>query len=419
MNQLHIKLSDELYYSYKKDGLNLMRTNGPVGLIPLPGTEEIVQKINETLYKIRLRTAERHPSILNDEPGFLRNNYIIKARIDRFSSGEAKATITSTIRGHDIFIFCDVTNRFVTYKMFGMDIPTSPDDHFQNLKRVILASSGKARSISVVMPYLYQGRQDHRTSRESLDCANMLNELSELGVKNIITFDPHDARVENAIPRYGVENIPTSFSLLQALIADYPDCKFNDPNEFTIISPDENGMKRAAYYASMLELPLGTFYRERDYAESSEGTNPVTNFEYLGEDINGKTAIVIDDMINSGQTVTETAVRLKEKANAGKVILLCTYPLLTNGIEPIQQAYEDGYIDKLYGTNLCAHSEELMNAVWYRDVDLSQMTAELIDALNHQASISGLLDQSSQIAELLSKNDTIHDFIDLADDSKN
>lgn len=413
MSQIEMNMSDDLYYSYKQDGANLMQTNGPVGLIALPGTEEIVSQINSTLYDIRLKTVKRYPSMLNDEPGFIRNSYIVNVSIDRFSSGEAKATILSTVRGHDVYIFCDVTNHFVTFNMFGMKIPMSPDDHYQNLKRVILASSRKARSISVIMPYLYEGRQDHRTSRESLDCANVLKELNHLGVKNIITFDPHDARVENAIPRAGIENIPTSYSLLKALISDYPEMRFNDPAQATIISPDENGMKRATYYASMLGLPLGTFYRERDYSESSEGHNPITNYKYLGDDINGKTAIIIDDMVNSGLTITETAIRLKKELGAGKVILLCTYPLLTQGIGPIQMAFENGFIDRVYGTNLCAHSEELVKAPWYRDVNMSLMTAELIDALNHQASISGILDQSSQIAELLERNSDIQSFMAL------
>lgn len=413
MSQIQFTMNDDLYYSYRKDGANLMKTNGPVGLIALPGTEDITRKINDMLYNIRLKTVTRNPSIMNDEPGFIRNNYIINTSIARFSSGEGKATIHNTIRGHDVYIFCDVTNRFETYNMFGMEIPTSPDDHYQNLKRMILACSSKARSVSVIMPYLYQGRQDHRTSRESLDCANVLKELNRMGVKNIITFDPHDARVENAIPLYGMENIPTSYSLLKALISDYPDKRFNDPSEATIISPDENGMKRAAYYASMLGLPLGTFYRERDYSRSIDGENPVTSYEYLGEDINGKTAVIIDDMINSGITATETAVRLKDDLGAGKVIMLCTYPLLTNGIEPVQEAYEKGYIDRIYGTNLCRHGQDLIDSPWYRDVDMSQMTAELIDALNHQASISGILDQSSQIAELLKKNSEIQNFMNL------
>ncbi len=415
MSQLEIKINDDLYYSYREGGANLMQTNGPVGLIALPGTEDFVEKINKRLYDIRMKTVSRYPSILNDEPGFIRNSYIIDSGIDRFASGEAKATIYKTIRGHDIFIFCDITNRFESYEMFGQQVPVSPDDHYQNLKRMILASGGKARSVSVVMPYLYQGRQDHRTSRESLDCANVLKELNHLGVKNIINFDPHDARVENAIPRYGIENIPTSYSLLKALINDYPETRFNDPEEATIISPDENGMKRAAYYASMLGLPLGTFYRERDYSRSIDGSNPVTNYEFLGVDMNGKTAIIIDDMINSGQTATETAVRLKDDLGAGKVIMLCTYPLLTHGTEPVQEAYEKHYIDKIYGTNLCKHPPEMEDAPWYRDVDMSGMTAELIDAMNHQASISGLLDQSAQITELLRKSEEHQRFMGLRD----
>ncbi len=413
MSQMQIEFSDESYYSYKSDGANFMNTNGPVGLIALPGTEAFVEKLNTELFNIRMRTIQRYPAFLNTEPGFIRQDYRISTSIVRFSSGEGKATINSTVRGHDIYIFCDVTNHFVTHKMFGMEVPTAPDDHYQNLKRTILACSGKARNISVVMPYLYEGRQDYRNSRESLDCANVLRELNFMGVKNIITFDPHDGRVENAIPRSGVENIPTSYRLLSALISDNPEINFNDPSKCMIISPDENGMKRAAYFASMLGLPLGTFYRERDYSTSINGRNPITNYKFLGDDINGKTAIIIDDMINSGTTVIQTAYRLKENLGAGNVIMLTTYPLLTGGTYSLDQAYKLGYINKIYGTNLCAHSQELLDAPWYRDVDMSVMSAELIDAMNHQASISGILDQSSQILQMLDKNKQIQSFLNL------
>ncbi len=410
MSQLQFEFDDS-YYLYKSDGANFMNTNGPVGLIALPGTEAFVEQVNRELYTIRLRTIQRYPQFLSSEPGFIRNSFLVKNEIARFSSGEGKATLKSTVRGHDIYIFCDVTNHFESMKMFGLEVPLGPDDHYQNLKRTILACSSKARNVNVVMPYLYQGRQDKRNSRESLDAANVLKELNYMGVKNIIAFDPHDSRVENAIPLHGIENIPTSFQLLSALIQDYPHINFNDPNNVMIISPDENGMQRAAYYSSLLGLSLGTFYRERDYETTIDGENPIINHKFLGDDLNGKTAIIIDDMINSGDTVTETAYRLKNELNADQIIVLVTYPILTQGTSSLDEAYAEGYINRVYGTNLNAHSEEMLEAPWYRDVDLSTMTAELIDALNHQASISGILDQTDRIVDMLEETKHVQNFM--------
>ncbi len=413
MKPMTYEFTDESYYMYKYDGANFMDTNGPVALIALPGTESFVDKVNEELYNIRVKTVQRYPQFLSSEPGFLRSSYLAKNEIARFSSGEGKATLKSTVRGHDVYIFCDVTNHFETYNMFGMKVPYSPDDHFQNLKRTILATSAKARHLSVVMPYLYEGRQDQRSSRESLDAANVLKELQYMGVHNIITFDPHDSRVENAIPLLGIENIPTSFRLLSALIEDNPQINFSNPDSLMIISPDENGMQRATYFTSILGLPLGAFYRERDCQTTVDGVNPIINYKFLGDDLNGRTAIIIDDMINSAETVTKTAKRLKQELGAKHVIIIATYPLLTHGTEPLDQAYAEGLVDKVYGTNLCAHSDELLQAPWYRDVDMSSMTAELIDALNHQASISGILDQTSQIMEMLEKNREMQKFMEL------
>ncbi len=404
MSGIQFQFNDENYYRYSSSGANFMETTGPVGLIALPGTEEYVEKVNQHLYNLRLNTVQKYPSFLSSEPGFMRNNYIVDAEITRFASGEAKATLHDTVRGHDLYIFSDVTNRFTSYKMFGMEVPMSPDEHFHNIKRVILAANNKARRVSVVMPYLYQGLQDKRNSRESLDAANMLKELNRMGVDVIMTFEPHEPRVENAIPLYGIENIPTSFNLLQALIEDNEEVDFADPEQAIIISPDETGMKRATYYASMLGVQVGTFFRERDYSVKVNNENPIINFNYLGTDLDGKIAVIIDDIIFSGETVTRTAKTLKEELNAKSVIMLSTYPLLTHGLEVVDQAYEAGHIDKIYGTNLSAHSDELLARPWYRDVDISNMTAELIDALNHQASISGILDQSSQIAAMLQES---------------
>lgn len=401
LNQ-QLNFDNESYYSYSTSGANFMETNGPVGLIALPGTEDFVSKVDNHLYNIRLNTVQKYPGFLRTEPGFMRNNYIIDSKITRFGSGEAKATLLDTVRGHDIYIFCDVTNRFTTYEMFGMEVPMTPDEHFHNIKRIVLAANNKARRVSVVMPYLYEGLQDTRTSRESLDCANMLKELNRAGVEVIMTFDPHEPRVENAIPRYGIENIPTAYKLLEALITDYPDVDFADAEQAVIISPDESGMKRATYYASMLGLQVGTFFRERVYEENTSSYE--TRYKYLGDKLQGKTAIIIDDIVYSGSTVTRTAKKLKTELGASNVIVLCTYALLTHGTPPIDEAYDKGYISKIYGTNLSAHSPEHVEAIWYRDVDMSQMTAELIDALNHQASISGILDQSEQIADLLNES---------------
>lgn len=404
MAGIQFQLNDDNYYMYNSAGANFMETNGPVGLISLPGTEEFVQKVDRHLYNLRMNTVQKYPSLLTNEPGFMRNNFMVNTEITRFASGEGKATLHDTVRGHDLYIFSDVTNHYTTYKMFQREVPMSPDEHFQNIKRVILAASNKARRISVVMPYLYQGLQDIRTSRESLDAANMLKELNRMGVQVIMTFDPHEPRVENAIPLYGIENIPTSYSLLKSVISENPDIDFNDPEQTIIISPDEKGMKRATYYASMLGLQVGTFFRERDFSTRENGENPIVNFNYLGNDLEGKTAVIIDDIVFSGETVTRTAKTLKEELGAKNVLMLATYPLLTNGLAPLDEAYNNGHLHRLYGTNLTAHSEEMLARPWYRDVDMSNMTAELIDALNHQASISGILDQSSQIAELLHRS---------------
>ena len=403
-NDFQIHFNNDDYYAYNVSGANFMETTGPIGIIALPGTEEFVDKVNKHLYKIRMNTLQKYPSFLTNEPGFIRSNYVVSSTITRFSSGEAKATLNDSVRGHDLYIFVDITNHFTTYKMFGMDVPMSPDEHFQNIKRIILAANNKSRRISVVMPYLYQGLQDIRKSRESLDAANMLKELNRLGVKVIMTFDPHEPRVENAIPLYGIENIPTSYSLLKALITDFPTVNFSNPDEVVIISPDESGMKRATYYASMLGLQVGTFFRERKYSKKYKTNKPTLKYKYLGNNLKGKTAIIIDDIVFAGTTLERTSKALKDELGANNVIMLTTYPLLTEGLTTINKLYEDGYLNKLYGTNLNAHPQELLDAPWYRDVDMSQMTAELLDALNHQASISGVLDQSSQIADLLRKS---------------
>lgn len=402
-------LNNSNYNLYDASSNQQMETNGPVGLIALPGTEDFVNKVNNHLYNIRIKKVQQKPQLLADEIGFMRNTYIISSTISRFSSGEAKGTLNDTVRGHDLYIFCDITNHNASYEMFGMQVPMSPDEHFQNLKRIILAANNKARKINVVMPYLYQGLQDVRHSRESLDCANMLKELNNLGVHVIMTYDPHEPRVENAIPLFGIENVPTAYNLIRALISDYPSVDFADPEQAVVISPDERGMKRATYYASVLGLQVGTFFRQKVY-KHDKNSDPDINYKYLGKDLEGKTAIIIDDIIFSGSTVTRTAKALKEDYGASNIIMLCTYPLMTQGTALIDKAYEDGYISKIYGTNLTNHTEELLNSPWYRDVDLSSMTSQLIDALNHQASISGVLDQSPQITELLQKNKELQSF---------
>lgn len=405
--------SSKGYADYNPVGQNAGKTEGPVGLVQLPGSQDFTGKVNQHLYDRRLAYLQDSFTPSDVEKGTLRDDYIIPTQAVRFSSGEGKGEIYSSVRGHDLYIICDVMNHNVRFKMFGRDVPMGPDDHFQDLIRLILAATGKAKRINVIMPFLYESRQHVRMTRESLDCAYMLKELSNLGVDNIITFDPHDPRVENALPSKSLENIPTSYSLIESFLNNYPDVKLGGKDSLMVISPDELGMKRATFYASIMELPLGTFYRQRDFTStSSTRTASVLDYKFLGDSPEGRDVVIIDDMIITGSTIVETARRLKEM-KAKRVFVLAPFPLMVHGIKDLDEAYKNGIIDRVISTNLVYRRPELLQAPWYVDVDLSYFVALLIDAINHNSSISKLIDQSEVIKRIINEHNEQQAFMGL------
>ncbi|MDD2427765.1 MAG: ribose-phosphate pyrophosphokinase [Eubacteriales bacterium] len=390
--------NDKNYFKYDQYGNNPMPPLGPIGLIGLKGARDFSNLVNGYLVQRREEYLETAPEA-EDSIGFMREDYHIPVNTFRFSSGEGKAVIENTIRGHDLYLLCDVTNYTATYNLRGIDNHMSPDDHYQDLKRVILAASGKARRINVIMPYLYEGRQHRRNARESLDCANMLIELTNLGVSNFITFDAHDDRVANAAPTSGFENVPITYQVLKALFNRLPDFTIS-PEDTMVVSPDEGAIYRSMYYSSMLGLPLGTFYKRRDYTVVKNGRNPIIAHEFLGDSVEGKDLLVIDDMISSGESMIELARKLKERG-ARKIFCIATFGLFTDGLQEFDRAYEDGVINNVLCTNLIYRSPELLAAPWYIDVNMAKFVALLIDAMNHNASISSLIDPTLKINALL------------------
>ncbi len=373
--------------------------NGPLGIIALPGCEELAKKIDWYLTSWRSQRHADHKETLHFR-GYDRSSYLIDVRFPRFGTGEGKATIHQTVRGFDLFILCDCFNYGVTYEMYGMDVPMSPDEHFSNLKRAISAVGGKARRITVIMPMLYEGRQHKRSSRESLDCANMLQELChDMGVDNIITFDAHDPRVQNAIPLSGFENVQPVYQMIKAMTRSIEDLHF-DKDHLMVISPDEGGMGRCIYYSTVLEVELGMFYKRRDFTRIVNGRNPIIAHEFLGANVEGKDVIIVDDMISSGESMIEVATKLK--ALKAKRVFVCTsFGLFCNGLDAFDEAYEKGLIDKVFTTNLIYRTPELLAREWYAEVDLSKYVSYIIDTLNHDLSVSGLLDPADRIENLL------------------
>lgn len=390
---------DKNYYIYNQYGNNQMPPVGPVGIIPLLGSAIFTKKVNDYLLKRRGEYLDSRPEVADEYPGFLRSDYRIDVNNYRFSSGEGKGVIASTVRGHDVFIISDVVNHSITYRMYGYDNHMSPDDHYQDLKRVILAISGKARRINVIMPFLYESRQHKRNARESLDCAHMLEELYGLGVANIITFDAHDERVANAIPTSGFESIPAAYQIIKALVCTTPDLKIAD-GRLMVVSPDEGGITRAVYYASMLGVSLGTFYKRRDYTQVINGRNPIIAHEFLGDTVEGMDILIVDDMISSGESMLDLARELKER-KANRIFAAVTFGLFTDGIDNFQKAYENGIINKVFATNLVYRQPELLAAPWFVDVNMSKFVGLLIDAINHDASLSSLIDPTEKIRTLL------------------
>ncbi|MBO5906530.1 MAG: ribose-phosphate pyrophosphokinase [Clostridia bacterium] len=360
---------------------------GELSVIGMRGCEEFAEQVD-----FYLKEWRRH-----DSDG----TFLVDVSCPRFGSGEAKGTIHHSLRGNDVYIVCDVFNHGVTYNMYGKSVPMSPDDHFQDLKRIIGAIGGKARRISVVMPMLYEGRQHKRTGRESLDCALALQELVSMGITNLITFDAHDPRVQNAIPLHGFEDVRSTYQMIKAMLRTYSDLDI-DPEKTMIISPDEGGMGKCMYYSSVMGIDLGMFYKRRDYSIIVNGKNPIVAHEYLGRDVDGKDVIIVDDMISSGESVIDVARQLKSKG-AKRIFTFATFGLFCNGLDIFDKAYEEGVINQIFTTNLIYRTPELLKREWYTEVNMCKYVAYIIDTLNHDRTISHLLDQSKKIHNLLDK----------------
>jgi len=374
---------------------------GTLGILPLESSKKLGQKVNNYLVEWRNeRETEEHNSHVAFA-GYQRDSYLIEASCPRFGTGEAKSIIKTSVRGDDIYLLVDVCNYSLTYTVCGQTNHMSPDDHYQDLKRVISALGGKARRITVIMPFLYESRQHKRSSRESLDCAIALQELTNMGVESIITFDAHDPRVQNAIPLRTFETIRPTYQFIKALLRNVPDLQV-DSEHMMIISPDEGAMSRAVYFANVIGVDMGMFYKRRDYTVIENGRNPIVAHEFLGADVEGKDVIVIDDMISSGDSCFDVAKELK-KRKAGRIFICATFGLFTNGLKKFDEAYESGLIYRVITTNLIYQTDELLSKPYYISADMSKYIALLIDTLNHDRSISDLLDPTERIRNIISK----------------
>ena len=372
---------------------------GPLGLIPLQSCAELGEKVNSYLSKWRSERGASETSLVL--AGYSRDSYIMDVATPRFGSGEGKGFIRSSVRGDDIFIMVDVLNHSITYSLRGIENHMSPDDHFQDLKRVIAAIGGKARRINVIMPFLYESRQHKRSARESLDCATALQELVAMGVDNIITFDAHDIRVQNAIPLKGFDSANAAYQFIKYLLRRRPDLQV-DNEHMLVLSPDEGGTNRAIYMANVLGLDMGIFYKRRDYSVVIDGRNPIVSHEYLGPDVEGKDIIILDDMICSGESMIEVATEIK-KRGANRVFVAATFGIFTKGFEKFDEAYENGVITNIITTNLTYLPPEIYSKKYFIECDMSKYIALLIDALNHDESISEYLDPTERIQNLLQK----------------
>ena len=371
---------------------------GSLGLIPLKSCEELGRQVNDYLVKWRHSSDLEHKSSIAFT-GYERDSYLIPAHTPRFGSGEGKGTIDDSVRGNDLYLMVDVCNYSLTYKLYNYTNRMSPDDHFQDLKRVIAAIGGKARRITVIMPYLYESRQHMRSARKTKECAMALQELVNMGVENILTFEAHDPRVQNAIPLNGFETVTPAYQLIKGLLETTPGLEI-DSRHMLVISPDEGGMSRAVYLANVLGLDMGMFYKRRDYTRIINGRNPILAHEFLGTDIEGKDMIVVDDMISSGDSMLEVIRELK-KRKARNIYIFCTFGLFTNGLEKFDKAYEEGLFTKLLTTNLVYQTPDLLSRPYYVSCNMSKYIALLVDTLNHDVSISDLLDPYDRIQALV------------------
>jgi len=373
---------------------------GPLGIIAMPGCEALCDKIDKYLVKWRANQASEHQQNIAFY-GYQRDTYKVNVSLPRFGSGEAKGVVNESVRGFDLYIITDVFNYSCTYNMYGMEVPMSPDDHYADLKRVISAISGKAKRITILMPMLYERRQHKRSSRESLDCALALQELVNLGVDNIMTFDAHDKRVQNAIPNGSFENIMPTYQMIKSLVNSVEDLHV-DKDHLMVISPDEGALHRCIYFATQLGVNLGMFYKRRDYTRVVNGRNPIVEHQYLGDSVEGKDIIIVDDMISSGESMLEVCSKLKG-LKAGRIFVCTTFGLFCNGLEVFDEAYKNGTFYRVFTTNGVYQTPELLSRDWYESVDLSKYTAYFLDTLNHDMSVSSLLDCSDKIEKILIK----------------
>lgn len=373
---------------------------GSLGMIALDGCQDRVAKVDEYLVKWRKESDHEHKDDIVFA-GYEQDSYVIDAKVPRFGSGEAKGIIEESVRGKDLYLIVDVLNYSLTYSLSGKTNHMSPDDHFQNLKRIIAAVGGKARRLNVIMPFLYESRQHKRSSRESLDCALALQELVRMGVDNIITFDAHDPRVQNAIPLNGFETVRPTYQFIKGLLSHFDDLQL-DSDHMMAISPDEGATERAIYFASVLGIDMGMFYKRRDYTQIVDGRNPIVAHEFLGSSVEGKDVVILDDMISSGDSILDVAKQLKAR-KAKRIFAAATFGLFTNGMEKFDKAYEDGLIDGILTTNLIYQSPELLSRPYYINCDMTKYVALLIDTLNHDGSISWLLDPSDRINAIVEK----------------
>ncbi len=361
---------------------------GELSVIGMRGCEEFATQVDYYLKEWRRHGGEE--------------SFLVKAECPRFGTGEAKGLLHQSLRGHDVYIICDTFNYGVTYKMYGNEVPMSPDDHYADLKRIISAIAGKARRITVIMPMLYEGRQHKRGGRESLDCAYMLQELVSMGVSNIITFDAHDPRVQNAVPLSGFDDVKPTYQMIKALVRNVPDINL-DKESTVFISPDEGAMNRCMYFSSVLGLDIGMFYKRRNYSIVVNGRNPIEAHEYLGQDLTGKDAIIVDDMISSGESLIDVALQLKEKG-AKRIFAFTTFGLFTDGLDKFDKAHADGVFDKIFTTNLVYRRPDLYTRDWYVEVNMCKYVSYIIDTLNHDETISDLLNPVKRIHNLMDKH---------------
>ncbi len=371
----------------------------PLKIVALPSAEKTARRVNN--YMVEFRKSIHNDKVKNDPAfhGYIESNYLADVEIPRFGSGEGKAVFNESIRGKDVFILVDVCNHSITYEMFGYTNHMSPDDHYQDLKRVIAACNGKAHRITVIMPFLYEGRQHKRNGRESLDCAYALTELADMGVSNFITFDAHDPRVQNATPLKGFDNFLPPYQFIKALLNSESDL-IVDKDHLLVISPDEGALDRAIYFASVLGVDTGMFYKRRDYSTIVNGKNPIVAHEFLGDNIDGKDIIIIDDMISSGGSMLDTAKQLKAM-NARRVFICTSFGLFTDGLAAFDKAYENGYFDKVITTDLTYLPPELYTRPYFIEADMSKFVASIIDFMNHDASMSGVMATTEKIHSIL------------------